>query len=79
MMQETCRYCKEDWTEHIGIPCTELEKKDETKIRLALSVILHMLVEFLIGKTILKFCQKIIVRNIYVLKMQSNLKMCLYL
>ncbi|KAK2172928.1 hypothetical protein NP493_919g01050 [Ridgeia piscesae] len=32
---ETCRYCKEDWAEHIGIPCEELEKKDETKIRLA--------------------------------------------
>jgi len=36
LLQETCRYCKEDWAEHIGIPCEELEKKDETKIRLAL-------------------------------------------
>ncbi|KAI0210961.1 hypothetical protein LSAT2_004235 [Lamellibrachia satsuma] len=33
--KETCRYCKENWAEHIGIPCEELEKKDETKIRLA--------------------------------------------
>ena len=34
--KETCRHCKEDWAEHFGIPCSELEKKDETKVRLAL-------------------------------------------
>ena len=39
-LKETCRYCKEDWTEHFGIPCSEIEKKDETKIRLALYVLI---------------------------------------
>lgn len=33
-MKETCRYCKEEWTEHFGKKCEELERKDETKLRL---------------------------------------------
>ncbi|KAL5018797.1 hypothetical protein ScPMuIL_004519 [Solemya velum] len=33
-LKETCRYCKEDWTEHFGKRCEEVEKKDETKLRL---------------------------------------------
>ncbi|CAH1774638.1 unnamed protein product [Owenia fusiformis] len=33
-MKECCRYCKTDWKEHFGIPCNEIEKTDETKIRL---------------------------------------------
>ncbi|KAK7502368.1 hypothetical protein BaRGS_00006321, partial [Batillaria attramentaria] len=31
--KETCRDCKEDWSEHIGKTCEQLEKKDETKLR----------------------------------------------
>jgi hypothetical protein len=34
--QETCRYCKEDWKEHFGKRCEEIEKKDEVKLRLQL-------------------------------------------
>ena len=34
IFQETCRYCKEEWTEHFGKKCEEIEKKDETKLRL---------------------------------------------
>lgn len=33
-LKETCRYCKEDWTEHFGKRCDEIEKKDEVKLRL---------------------------------------------
>ncbi|XP_071128378.1 protein PF3D7_1417600-like [Mytilus edulis] len=33
-LKETCRYCKEDWTEHFGKRCEEIEKKDEVKLRL---------------------------------------------
>ena len=47
VLQETCKLCKEDWSEHFGKPCSEIEKKDETKIRLALydnfSIISHNL------------------------------------
>ncbi|XP_041363583.1 uncharacterized protein LOC121379156 isoform X2 [Gigantopelta aegis] len=32
-MKETCRYCQEEWSDHIGIPCNELEKKDESHLR----------------------------------------------
>ncbi|KAK6170736.1 hypothetical protein SNE40_019051 [Patella caerulea] len=32
-LKETCRFCKEEWKDHIGIPCSELEKKDETTLR----------------------------------------------
>ncbi|XP_025096033.1 E3 ubiquitin-protein ligase RNF216-like isoform X6 [Pomacea canaliculata] len=29
----TCRDCKEDWEDHMGKSCEEVEKKDETKLR----------------------------------------------
>jgi len=32
-MKETCRYCKEPWDEHFGIPCSEVEKKEEKNLR----------------------------------------------
>ncbi|ESO87151.1 hypothetical protein LOTGIDRAFT_55132, partial [Lottia gigantea] len=32
-LKETCRFCKEEWKDHIGIPCEELEKKDEAALR----------------------------------------------
>ncbi|XP_035694597.1 E3 ubiquitin-protein ligase RNF216-like [Branchiostoma floridae] len=32
-MKQTCRHCKEDWAEHFGIPCQDLEKADDTKFR----------------------------------------------
>ncbi|XP_061182295.1 uncharacterized protein LOC133190621 [Saccostrea echinata] len=33
-MKETCRYCKEDWKEHFGKRCEEIEKKDEVSLRI---------------------------------------------
>ncbi|XP_052236653.1 uncharacterized protein LOC127848315 isoform X3 [Dreissena polymorpha] len=33
-MKETCRYCQVGWDEHFGKPCSEVEKRDETKLRL---------------------------------------------
>lgn len=32
--KETCRYCQVEWEEHFGKKCSEVEKKDETKLRL---------------------------------------------
>ncbi|XP_050390114.1 uncharacterized protein LOC126809530 [Patella vulgata] len=32
-LKETCRFCKEEWKDHMGIPCSELEKKDEMTLR----------------------------------------------
>ncbi|KAI8512126.1 hypothetical protein Bbelb_087650 [Branchiostoma belcheri] len=32
-MKQTCRHCKEDWAEHFGIPCKEVERADDTKFR----------------------------------------------
>ncbi|XP_071954572.1 uncharacterized protein [Antedon mediterranea] len=34
-LKESCRYCKENWKEHIGVPCSEIEKKDETSLRVS--------------------------------------------
>ena len=31
----TCRYCKEDWSEHFGLPCKEVEKRDQKNVRLS--------------------------------------------
>jgi len=32
--QETCMHCKEPWDDsHFGVPCKDLEKKDETNLR----------------------------------------------
>ncbi|XP_052233006.1 E3 ubiquitin-protein ligase RNF216-like [Dreissena polymorpha] len=33
-MKETCRYCQVGWDEHFGKPCSEVVKRDETKLRL---------------------------------------------
>eukprot|EP00794_Sanderia_malayensis_P008922 gene8922-9874_t len=33
--KETCRYCKEDWADHFGIPCSELEKTGEKNVRVS--------------------------------------------
>lgn len=35
-LQETCRHCKADWEEHFGKQCKEIEKQDETQLRLKL-------------------------------------------
>ena len=32
-MQESCRYCQEDWKDHWGVPCKEVEKKDAKNLR----------------------------------------------
>ncbi|XP_074648198.1 uncharacterized protein LOC141903784 isoform X2 [Tubulanus polymorphus] len=32
-LQETCRYCKENWADHFGLRCEEIEKKDEVSLR----------------------------------------------
>lgn len=32
-MKETCRYCQEEWKDHFGIPCKELEKKEAKNLR----------------------------------------------
>eukprot|EP00112_Aurelia_sp_Birch-Aquarium-sp1_P024652 Seg788.8 transcript_id=Seg788.8/GoldUCD/mRNA.D3Y31 product="E3 ubiquitin-protein ligase RNF216" protein_id=Seg788.8/GoldUCD/D3Y31 len=34
-LKESCRYCKEPWIEHFGIPCNEVEKKAQTNLRLS--------------------------------------------
>jgi TRIAD3 protein (E3 ubiquitin-protein ligase RNF216) len=35
-LKETCRYCKEDWSEHFGKPCHEVEKQSDVKYRLTI-------------------------------------------
>eukprot|EP00117_Sycon_ciliatum_P046193 scpid37164/ scgid3120/ E3 ubiquitin-protein ligase RNF216; RING finger protein 216; Triad domain-containing protein 3; UbcM4-interacting protein 83; Ubiquitin-conjugating enzyme 7-interacting protein 1 len=32
-LKESCRYCQEEWDDHFGKPCSEVEKRDETKMR----------------------------------------------
>lgn len=34
-LKETCRFCKEDWKEHFGLKCNELEKKEAKNVRLS--------------------------------------------
>ena len=34
-MKESCRYCKEDWKYHFGLPCKEVEKKESTNLRVS--------------------------------------------
>lgn len=34
-LKETCRYCKEEWKEHFGLKCSEIEKNDEKNMRLS--------------------------------------------
>ncbi|XP_038068146.1 uncharacterized protein LOC119737681 [Patiria miniata] len=34
-LKETCRHCGEDWKEHFGKRCEEVEKKTETNMRLS--------------------------------------------
>ena len=33
--KETCRYCKEDWSEHFGLKCNEVEKSAQKDVRLS--------------------------------------------
>jgi len=33
--KETCRYCKEEWSEHFGLKCSEVEKSAEKDVRLS--------------------------------------------
>lgn len=33
--KETCRYCKEEWSEHFGLKCSEVEKSAQKDIRLS--------------------------------------------
>ncbi|KAL3878016.1 hypothetical protein ACJMK2_035652 [Sinanodonta woodiana] len=33
-MKESCRLCKVEWSEHFGKKCRDVEKKDETELRL---------------------------------------------
>ena len=33
--KETCRYCKEDWSEHFGLKCSEIEKSAQKDVRLS--------------------------------------------
>lgn len=33
--KETCRYCKEEWAEHFGQKCSEIEKKSVRDVRLS--------------------------------------------
>jgi TRIAD3 protein (E3 ubiquitin-protein ligase RNF216) len=34
-LKETCRFCKEDWREHFGLKCNEVEKKETKSIRVS--------------------------------------------
>ncbi len=34
-MKESCRHCGEDWAEHFGKRCEEIEKKNETNLRVS--------------------------------------------
>ena len=33
--KETCRYCKEEWSEHFGLKCTEVEKSAQKDVRIS--------------------------------------------
>ena len=33
--KETCRFCKEEWSEHFGLKCNEIEKKNVRDVRLS--------------------------------------------
>lgn len=33
--KETCRYCKEEWSEHFGLKCSEVEKSAQKDVRLS--------------------------------------------
>ena len=33
--KETCRFCKEEWSEHFGLKCSEVEKKNTRDVRLS--------------------------------------------
>ena len=33
--KETCRYCKEEWSDHFGLKCTEVEKSAQKDVRLS--------------------------------------------
>ncbi|KAK3592409.1 hypothetical protein CHS0354_004032 [Potamilus streckersoni] len=33
-MKDSCRHCQVEWSEHFGKKCSDIEKKDETKLRL---------------------------------------------
>ena len=33
--KETCRYCKEDWSEHFGLKCNEVEKSAQKDVRIS--------------------------------------------
>ena len=33
--KETCRYCKEEWSEHFGLKCNEVEKSAQKDVRLS--------------------------------------------
>ncbi|XP_062508613.1 E3 ubiquitin-protein ligase RNF216-like [Corticium candelabrum] len=35
-LMKTCRYCKEEWSEHFGKPCNEVEKQSDLKFRLTI-------------------------------------------
>ena len=32
-LKETCRYCGEEWKDHVGLRCNEVEKKEGTSLR----------------------------------------------
>ncbi|EDO43053.1 predicted protein [Nematostella vectensis] len=33
--KETCRHCKENWSDHFGLKCSEIEKKGEKDLRIS--------------------------------------------
>ena len=35
-LKETCRHCGNNWEDHFGIPCKEMESKDDTKYRVSM-------------------------------------------
>ena len=32
-MKESCKFCKKDWEGHFGLPCDQVEVKDESDLR----------------------------------------------
>eukprot|EP00731_Ephydatia_muelleri_P028498 Em0020g142a len=49
-LKETCRQCGNNWDDHFGIPCKEMESRDDTKYRIS--------IEELMTKAKIRYCHR---------------------